>query len=168
MSSGIALCTRLATDEFMVLVHRLFLIALFSTAMIACGYDDAELKRLSEKASPGAILPPEYEAAPGVFALGTIVTNEGLVARDGLSAIYGRGTPLFLSVDTTSASVPQEIAVEWRRGERVMRRQTKHAALEHHSVLFDTGGTRHWPSGSHQAVVFIDGRKVTAKDFVLR
>lgn len=86
----------------MVVIHRLLLIALFSTAMIACGRDDAELKRLSEKASPGAILPPEYEAAPGVFALGTIVTDQGMVARDGLGAIYGRGTPLFLGRKVTA------------------------------------------------------------------
>jgi hypothetical protein len=152
----------------MVFLFRVFLISLCATALLACGDDESDVQQLARSASQGATLPAEYEAAPEVFALGPNVAPGGKVARDANEGIYGRGTRIFLSVDTRSASVPQDIAVEWRRGENVVRRQKKRAALESRSVLFDSGATRSWPPGRHEAIVFIDGRKVATKDFVLR
>lgn len=142
------------------------LIAGLMTAL-ACGHD-SKLERMAETAAPRAAQPGGNEPTPDVFALGTRVTPHGLVAEDAEGEVFGRGTPLLLSVNTESASVPQTIEVEWRRGRSVLAKQRRHAKLADRAVLFDAGTTGRWPPGRHQAVVYIDGRKVATKEFALR
>lgn len=101
------------------------------------------------------------------FALGTQLTAEGAVAEDAQSEEFKRGGPIYLSVDVAGRSTQHTIEVEWRQGNRVVKKDVKAAVGSQPYVPFALGETHRWPAGRHQAVVIIDGRRVAIKDFAL-
>ncbi len=108
------------------------------------------------------------EVAPETFALGTEVSREGAIPREAAGAAFRRGGEIFLSVDVTGASTDQMIDVTWvdARG-RVAIRQSRHVPEGAHYAVFSSGPTRGWMRGSHRALVVINGRLVSERQFAL-
>lgn len=141
---------------------RLILIAaVLLPLMSACAVDNGGSR------SPQARVEP---AAPTqrTYALGTELTPEGAVAMRSTGDTFVRGGAIYLSVDVSSASVEQRVAVEWRTAEgALVARAEKHVPQAARYVAFESGATEAWPVGDHRATVTIDGRKVTELEFTL-
>lgn len=132
-----------------------------------CAFDGFDHRtRLAERGTSRNV-DAQSDPALEVFALGATATPAGAIAETAVTDHFARGSSVYLSVNVESASVTQTIEVEWRDGSRVVRRETREAALSREYVLFESGSTARWNRGSYQAVVFIDGRQVALKTFTL-
>jgi hypothetical protein len=126
-----------------------------------CGVD-----RGSGKTSAAATTTGVEEPSPETFALGTMVNADGAVPQQATGETFVRGGEVFLSVNVQSASTDQTIAVNWIDPQgRVLRHDERHVPKAAHYVPFSSGATTRWPTGTHRAVVLIDGRTVSEKPF---
>ena len=126
--------------------------------------------RLKNEDAPPAAATAEVHREPSrdTFALGADVTTTGAIPKDAEGESFTRGSEVYLSVDVSSASRPQEIAVIWldARG-REIKRQKRSVPPEAGYAPFSSGSTATWRAGSYRALVVIDGRRATEKAFEL-
>jgi hypothetical protein len=111
---------------------------------------------------------PAEKADPSneVFALGSAVTQTGAVTAESANEQFPRGQELYVSVDVTSSSTDQTIAVQWLDPQgKVMRVDKRQVPQTSAYATFSSGPTKTWKSGKHTAVIVIDGRKVSEKVF---
>ena len=113
------------------------------------------------------VVPTENaDPSPEVFALGSAVTQTGAVTAESADDQFQRGPELYVSVNVSSASTEQTIEVEWLDPQGNVVRTDKRRIPESAAyATFSSGPTRGWRSGKHTAVIVIDGRKVSEKQF---
>ena len=100
------------------------------------------------------------------FALGSEVRADGAIPLGSSSDSFAKGHEVYLSVNVTSSSSPQTIAVEWvDPAGQVVRRDQRDVPADRSFVPFSSGSTAAWPHGGGRAVVIIDGRRVTELPF---
>lgn len=137
------------------------LAALALLLTIGCGAERSRVR--TSNASVGVA---EETPSPETFALGTEVSATGAVPQQAAGETFIRGGEVYLSVDVSGASSEQTIEVKWLDPEgRVLRHDARRAPQGTRHVPFSSGQTRFWPRGEHRAVVLIDGRTVTEKQF---
>ena len=106
------------------------------------------------------------DPSPEVFALGSAVTQTGAVTAESADDQFQRGPELYVSVNVASSSSEQTIEVEWLDPQGNVVRTDKRRVPESAAyATFSSGPTRGWRSGKHTAVIVIDGRKVSEKQF---
>lgn len=130
---------------------------------IGCGAERSDVR--TSNASVGVA---EVTPSPETFALGTEVSATGAVPQRAAGETFIRGGEVYLSVDVSGASTEQTIEVKWLDpAGRVLRHDARRAPQGTHHVPFSSGRTTFWPLGEHRAVVLIDGRTVTEKQFAV-
>jgi hypothetical protein len=140
-------------------------IALVAFLLLAagCGVDRGD-GTPTQTAVAATIEEPSRET----FALGTAVSANGAVPSQAAGETFIRGGEVYLSVNVQSASTDQTIEVKWIDPEgRVLRHDERHVPENAQYVPFSSGGTSRWPTGQHRAVVLIDGRTVSEKQFAV-
>jgi hypothetical protein len=102
------------------------------------------------------------------YALGTQLTPAGAVSATAAGEQFTRGGEVFLSITVAGASGEQRIGVEWvdPRG-KVIRKDTRTVPRDAQYAPFSTGNTARWKPGPHRAIVIINGRRVTEREFGL-
>ena len=137
------------------------LVAFALLLTIGCG---AERDRV--RTSDASVGVAEETPSPETFALGTEVSASGAVPLQAAGETFIRGGEVFLSVDVRGATSEQTIEVKWLDPSgQVLRHDARRAPQGTHHVPFSSGQTKWWPRGEHRAVVLIDGRTVTEKQF---
>lgn len=132
--------------------------------MAGCSVD----RGTAETRNKAVISADASDLSPETFALGTDVTSDGAIPRDAAGVAFRRGGEIFLSVDVTGASTDQKIEVQWVDAEgRVVSRQTKSVPEGARYAVFSSGRTARWTSGEHRAVVVINGRLVSERQFAI-
>ncbi len=135
-------------------------VVVFVVALAGCGGEEDR-----RNVSTHAVF---SEPARDLYALGTTVTREGAVPADSTGETFPRGGEVYLSVNVQGASVEQEIEVEWVAASgRVMRRDQVEVPQGSRWAAFSSGKTHAWPPGEHRAVVTINGRRVSERQFSL-
>ena len=110
----------------------------------------------------------DTKTSPETFALGTELSPTGAVPQQASGQAFVRGGEVFLSVNVSGASTEQTIEVKWVDPEgRVLRHDRRRAPQGTQHVPFSSGATEEWPRGEHRAVVVIDGRRVSEKQFAV-
>ncbi|HEX6176744.1 MAG TPA: hypothetical protein VF057_00185 [Thermoanaerobaculia bacterium] len=108
------------------------------------------------------------ETAKDTYAIGATVTPQGAIPREALTEQFPRGGEVYLSINVTGASTDQEITVQWLRPDgKVIREDAMDAPEGTSFVAFSSGPTDQWQSGEHKAVVLINGRRVSERQFQL-
>lgn len=131
--------------------------------LIGCGAE-----REQSVTSNASVTAVEVQPSPETFALGTEVTATGAIPQQAAGETFIRGLEVFLSVDVSGASTDQTIEVKWVDPHgRVLRKDARRAPQGTEHVPFSSGATARWPRGEHRAVIVIDGRTVSQKEFVL-
>jgi hypothetical protein len=129
------------------------LVALIAVSLFACRSEQ------QVPVSTASVLEPSKQ----VYALGSQITAAGAVAEEAISESFRQGGEVFLSVDVTSASIDQDVEVEWLDSSgRVLAREQRHVPEGVRYVTFSTRPHKH---GEHRAVVVINGRRVTELPF---
>lgn len=108
------------------------------------------------------------DTAPDPYAIGATVTPAGAVPRDAQTEQFQRGNEVYLSINVAGASTDQEISVRWvgPQGE-VIREDEREVPEGSAHVAFSSGSTARWRSGQHRAVITINGRRVSEREFEL-
>ena len=106
--------------------------------------------------------------AKDTYAIGTTVTPQGAIPREALTEQFPRGGEVYLSINVAGASTSQEITVQWLRPDgKVIREDALEAPEGTAFVAFTSGPTNQWQPGEHKAVVLINGRRVSERNFQL-
>ena len=131
---------------------------------VACGVDRGSGNPTNAAVATASVEQP----SPETFALGTAVSASGAVPQQASGETFIRGGEVFLSVNVQSASTDQTIEVKWIDPHgRVLRRDARRAEQGARYVPFSSGATSQWPPGPHRAVILIDGRTVSEKQFAV-
>ena len=141
-------------------------IALVAFALLmsfGCGAERGRAR--TSNASAGVV---EETPSPETFALGTEVSATGAVPEAAAGETFVRGGEVFLSVNVSGASTEQTVEVKWLDPQgHLLRHDARRAPQGTHHVPFSSGQTTWWTRGEHRAVVLIDGRTVTEKQFAV-
>ena len=122
----------------------------------------------TETANTSAAEVDVVQTSPETFALGTEIGPTGAVPQQAAGESFVRGGEVYLSVNVSGASTDQTIEVKWVDPEgRVLRHDMRRAPQGTEHVPFSSGATAGWPRGEHRAVVVIDGRRVSEKEFAV-
>ena len=139
-------------------------LAAFLLFAAACGVDRGSGKTTNATVATASA----EEPSPETFALGTAVSASGAVPQQASGETFLRGGEVFLSVNVQSASTDQTIEVKWiDPNGRVLRHDARRAEQGALYVPFSSGATSRWPRGPHRAVILIDGRTVSEKQFAV-
>ena len=130
---------------------------------VGCGVD-----RGDGTVTNAAVTAATEEPSRDTFALGTAVTANGAIPQQAAGETFIRGGEVYLSVNVESASTDQTIEVKWIDPQgRVLHHDARHVPQDVQYVPFSSGATSRWPTGAHRAVVLIDGRTVSEKQFAV-
>lgn len=139
---------------------------LIAAALLALMCGGCAVDRGDGRSNHRQVTAEDVDPAKETFALGTSVTPDGVIPADAASESFPRGSEVFLSVDVSSASTDQKIAVEWRDASgRVVRRESREVPKSARYVAFSSGKGIVSSPGAHTAVVIINGRRVMDKPF---
>lgn len=128
--------------------------------MFGCGAERRE-HRVAQRTMPA-------EPSSEIFAIGSELTPQGAVTAESSNDSFRRGPELFLSIDVSSASTDQTIAVHWTDDQGVIKRIDRRVVTrDERYAPFSSGPTHRWRAGKHRAVIVIDGRRVSEKEFGL-
>ncbi|HUP49847.1 MAG TPA: hypothetical protein VNA04_13760 [Thermoanaerobaculia bacterium] len=146
------------------MLERRFLAAAMLPLLVGCAAD-----RGGTDPNPHSITTTESaRSAADPFALGTLLTAEGAVARDAAGDRFRRGGELFLSIHLAGASGDHAIEVQWvDPAGRLLRRDAVEVPKDSQYAAFSSGDTAKWSPGPHRAVVTINGRRVSEREFEL-
>ena len=126
----------------------------------ACGVDRGEQKAAVPSAQTHTM--PSRET----FALGTVLTSGGAVARESMGDSFHRGGEVFLSVDLSGTNLEQAVEVQWVAPDGVvLQKDARSVPAGARYIAFSSGPTAEWPEGDHRAIIAIDGRAVSEKAF---
>lgn len=143
---------------------RRFAVATLSASLVVlAGCADGRVRDVAAEQAAMETMAPRVERT---FALGSEVTSDGAIPLGSSSDAFAKGHEVYLSVNVSSATTPQKIAVEWvDPAGQVVRRDQRDVPVERSFVPFSSGSTAAWPHGEARAVVIIDGRRVTELPF---
>lgn len=138
-------------------------VVMLSSLLVLVGCADSRTRDVVAEQAAMETMAPRVERT---FALGSEVTAEGAIPAGSSSDAFAKGHEVYLSVNVTSATTAQKIAVEWVDSSgQVVRRDQRDVPVERSFVPFSSGSTAAWPQGEARAVVIIDGRRVTELPF---
>ena len=119
----------------------------------------------AEKASNPAQV---VKTAKDTYALGAAVTPHGAVPRDAETESFPRGGEVYLSINVAGASTDQDIVVHWLSPDgKLIREDQVEVPKGTEFVAFTSGSTAGWREGQHRAVILINGRRVSEREFQL-